>query len=93
MLGGAGIGTTSLAQSRRVGTGVERGGARDGGHETVMAGGSDTAAATKGTVYDETAHLGDDWGELGWVDCEPGTRGEQGASVGIGSVVNNMAGV
>ena len=100
MTGGAGIVAASSAQSRRVAAGVEHSGTeleagevRDGGCEMVTAGGSGTVAAAKGTVYDEVAHLGDDWGEPGRVGSEGGMRGKRGASVDIGSIVSNTVGV
>ena len=72
MTGGAGINAVSSAQSRWVGTGVERGGTglkgggtRDRDCETVTAGSSDMAAAVKGTGFGEMARLGLSWGELG----------------------------
>ena len=100
MTGRAGINAVSSAQSRWMGTGVERGGTglegggtRDRDCETVTAGGSDMVAAVKGTGFGETARLGSSWGKTGCTDGDRGMDGERGVLTGVDSVVGNTAGV
>ena len=78
MMGGAGIDSVSLAQSRQAGIGVEHRGAGlgsgrtgGGGREAMAVGGSDTSAAVKDGEDSEMARL---WGVLG----EQGRRSRSG---------------
>ena len=86
MLGGAGIDAVSSAQSRRVGTGVERGGTglvggstKGWGCKTAAGGGSGMLAVVRYGGDGETARFGGFWGELGCWDsfwgCPDGSPG------------------
>ena len=98
MVGGAGIDTVSLAQSRRVdigvecgGTGLEGGEARDRGCKTGPGGSSGMVAAMEDGGDDETARLWSSWGEFGCTRGDGVADGEQGVSAVVGGVVNNVA--
>jgi hypothetical protein len=87
MLGGACILAVSSAQSRQVGTGVERSGAgleggdtRDRGRKTVAGGGSDTSTAVKDGGNGEMARLG-------WMGGVQDAGVGQGVFTGVDGVV------
>jgi hypothetical protein len=100
VLGVIGIDSTSLAQLKWVGTGIECGGAEldraatgDGDSKIVAVGGSDVPAAVEDAGGGKTAHLWSSWGELGQMGGEQCVEDEWGASAGADGIVGDAGGV